>query len=302
MLHRFTDSRARLGFHDVHELRETLELLRRRRFNILSVTDLVRSFEAGGPPKGHTVVFTVDDGYADFAALGAKVFADYDCPVTVFVASGFIDGEYWFWWDRVEFLFRETRRTTVEVRLGGASPTYVLRTPAQRALATQDLVQRLKLVHESEKEALLAALPAQSEVELPRTAPGEYAPMTWDDIRACRTRGASFGPHTVHHPILSQVSDDQVVTEVVGSRDRLIDELGQAGPVFCFPNGDGSSFGARESRVLAENGFQAALSALPDYVPLAPRDWPSLRWALPRFSCPITPGRVLALVTGLQRY
>lgn len=302
MLHRFSDRQANPGFHSLNSLRATLELLRRRRFDLLSIADLVTNLRDGIPLARHSIAFTVDDGYADFSGLAADVFLQFDCPVTVYIATGFVDRRYWFWWDRVEVAFRQTPRSEVSLSMGTEALTYRLHSSSERGFAIIDLISRLKRVTEATKEALLQSLPTELDVDLPQVAPDDYAPMTWDEIRSLQGRGVAFGPHTVSHPILAQVSAPQMLYEVNESRDRLNAELGRAGPAFCYPNGDSSSFGAREVQAIRSSGFTAALSALPDYVPSGLGCWEESRWSLPRFHCPDRPGRVLALVTGVQRY
>ena len=58
-----------------------------------------------GPPLNRAVAFTIDDGYVEQATVAAPVFAEFDCPVTTFVTSGFLDRALWFWWDQIEYVF-----------------------------------------------------------------------------------------------------------------------------------------------------------------------------------------------------
>lgn len=33
------------------------------------------------------------------------MFAEFDCPFTTFLTTGFLDRTLWFWWDRIEYVF-----------------------------------------------------------------------------------------------------------------------------------------------------------------------------------------------------
>src|SRR5205814_226357 len=89
----------------IEELRTTLEYLRAQGFYFLSIDELINSLRERRPLPRRAVAFTVDDGYFDFAERGARVFAEFDCPVSMFLVTGFLDGELWLWWDKVRYLF-----------------------------------------------------------------------------------------------------------------------------------------------------------------------------------------------------
>src|SRR5690242_15771182 len=122
MLHRF-DGAANGNGHSILALRQTLEWLRRHRFPLISLADLVESLERGDTPS-RAVVFTIDDGYVEQATVAGPVFAEFDCPVTTFLTTGFIDGLLWLWWDRVDCLFLRTKRVDVSIDVGGRPFAY----------------------------------------------------------------------------------------------------------------------------------------------------------------------------------
>src|SRR4030095_7304130 len=117
------------------------------------------------------VAFTLDDGYEDQATVGAPIFAEYDCPVTTFVTTGFLDRELWFWWDRIEYVCRHTKRPRVTVRLGSSPVSYRWEKAGERLRAQLDFIERCKEVPDAEKHAGMQALAADAEVELTQHAP-----------------------------------------------------------------------------------------------------------------------------------
>ena len=259
MLHRFRDPERGIEGTDPALVRRALGLLRRRRFEFVSVEDLFRRLRAEGPPLRRAVTFTIDDGYADQAEIGAPVFAEFDCPATVFVTTGFLDGGLWFWWDRIGWVFRQTRRRRVRVDVAGERLDLAWESPERRAVVESDFIARCKTVPDSEKLAAILGLATEADVALPDVPPPGCAPMTWEHLRDCEGRGMSFGPHTVTHPILSQVDDTHSRREIVDSWARLREQARAPVPVFCYPNGGWADFGPREIATIKGCGLAGAV-------------------------------------------
>lgn len=303
MLHRFTDPHLGVVGTDPAALRDHLAYLRRHRYRLLGMTDvLARLADGDAGPAAPAVAFTVDDGYADFARIAAPVFAEYDCPVTLFVATGFLDGQLWFWWDRVTHLFEQTRRSSLAVGRASAG-LYRWATPGERVRVRQDVSRRLEWLDAPEREATILDLSRQLDVELPATPPPAFAPMTWTDVRRTAAVGATFGPHTVTHRILSQAPSDAAEREIQESYRRVRQETEAAVPVFCYPNGEARSFGRRELEAVQRAGLRAAVSAVPGYAALSgpPGRGTLAPFALPRFPYPVDRPHLVHLASGLAR-
>jgi peptidoglycan/xylan/chitin deacetylase (PgdA/CDA1 family) len=298
MLHRFADSERGVEGITREELRASLAFLRRHRFRLGSFNDLLSEpYANSGRP---IVLFTVDDGHEEFATVAAPVFAEYDCPVTVFLTTGPIDGAMWFWWDKVDFVVKTTSRREVRLDIDGKSTMWHWRLPRERRLAASEIVEQLKLIPEDAKRDLLATLAERLEVTLPSTPPPAYTAMSWTDVRRCAARGATFGPHTVTHPILSQISEPQAEWEILESWRRLRAECDATVPIFCYPNG---LYSSREVNILRRSDLVAAVTTKPQYtsrsVSLANAS--SGRFHLPRFNYPADHAEFVAIATGLDR-
>lgn len=259
MLHRFAHpDRGVLG-HDPALVRASLAWLRREGFTLIGVRELLQRLQDGGPALRRAVGFTIDDGYADHAEIAAPLFAEFDCPVTTFVATGFLDRQLWFWWDRIEFAFEHSTRMAATVGLSDAMLDYAWPDGPGRKRAQVDFIERCKRVPDAEKHAGIERLAGALGVELPAAPPSRYAPMTWDQLREVERRGMSFGPHTVTHPVLSQTPDAQSHAELHDSWARLRSQAHAPVPIFCYPNGGWQDFGDREVRTLREIGIAGAV-------------------------------------------
>lgn len=259
MLHRFRDPRRGTEGDDPGILRRALDMLRRRRYELIPLDDLFRRLRGEGKPVSRAVAFTIDDGYAEQAEIAGPVFAEFDCPVTTFVTTGFLDGQLWFWWDRIAWILRQTRRTRLEVAMPETTTVLAWNSEAERLEAAAQFTSRCKSLPDDEKRAAISRLADGAEVALPASPPPEFAPMSWEQLRRAEGSGMSFGPHTVTHPILSRTSDEESRREIADSWTRLREEARSPVPVFCYPNGTPADFGSREIATICGCGMSAAV-------------------------------------------
>jgi peptidoglycan/xylan/chitin deacetylase (PgdA/CDA1 family) len=261
MMHRVRDGDPGATGIDARKLRSGLDYLRRNGFELVSLTELFQRLAGEGPRVRGAVAFTVDDGYLDQAELAGPIFSEFDCPVTTFVTTGFLDGALWLWWDKVEHIVSNTARKSLTVRLEEKTLRYDLDPEGARSETCADFVERCKIVDDEEKHRAITRLAQEAEVDLPDTPPQRYSPMTWEDVRACERQGMTFGAHTVSHPILSRTTPERALEEIAESWRRVRAEAVEPVPIFCYPSGREADFGDREVSIVRELGFMGALSA-----------------------------------------
>jgi len=298
-LHRFAVPDLGVVGRDPAMLRLVLARLRREGYRLVGLAEALQLLREPGGRSERVVAFTVDDGYADFALAGADAFLAYDCPVTVFVVTGFVDGGLWLWWDQIEHVCLTTAKLQIRVAVGSGVTSLDLRAPGHRRAEVQRLVERLKGVSEGEKRAAIARLVAAADVELPARGPPRYRGLTWDEVRALESRGVRFGPHTVSHPLLTRTSAEQSEREIVESWRVLRANAREPLGVFAYPNG---AFGSREIATVEQAGLDAAVTTVPRYASRLDGVRSSqVRYRLPRFPYPGDPDGVCLVASGFRR-
>jgi peptidoglycan/xylan/chitin deacetylase (PgdA/CDA1 family) len=301
MLHRFAVPDVGVVGDDPAQLRRTLAYLRRHRYELLALPELVRRLQGQGPKLQKAVAFTLDDGYFDEVMVAGPVFAEFDCPATTFVTTGFLDKRLWNWWDKIEYVFEHCRRSSLDVELDGHLLTFCWHTTAERELAQTDFTGRCKLVANAEKLAAIEHLATAAEVDLPVEVPAKYAPVSWEQLRAAEARGMSFGPHTVTHPVLARTSDEESRREITESWLRLQAMAAKPVPVFCYPNGQLTDFGAREISTMREVGLVAAVVGTAGYANTQSYSEPDGPYLIHRFGLPSDMRHFIQFASGIER-
>lgn len=300
-LHRFAMPDFEIRGHDPVVLSQHLEYLRRRRYTLMSAMELLRHLDERIPFPETAVVFTVDDGYADFAEVGAPVFAAYDCPVTVFLVTDFVSGRLWCWFDRIAWAFTHSARRDVALEILGQRVWLRWTNPAECERASDDVVERLKRVEDAVKEEVLLSLAGALELEIPDRVPEQYKAMNWDQVRACESLGATFGPHSVSHPILSRVDASRSDREISASWQAVATGTDAAVPIFCYPNGTAADFSSREKESIARSSMAAAVSTTSRPLEACLSSNATIdRFAIPRIAYSEQKRSFVQIVSGLE--
>jgi peptidoglycan/xylan/chitin deacetylase (PgdA/CDA1 family)/folate-dependent phosphoribosylglycinamide formyltransferase PurN len=85
--------------------------------------------------------------------------------------------------------------------------------------------------------------------------------MSWDDVRELRARGFEIGAHTMNHVDLGAVHGTDAAREIVGSRQRIREEVGIHTPFFSYPFGRADQITEENRGVVRQVGFETCLSA-----------------------------------------
>jgi peptidoglycan/xylan/chitin deacetylase (PgdA/CDA1 family) len=285
---------------ELASLRRAFAFLRKSRdYRLVQLEDFFRPAAMDVGADGIPVAITFDDGYHDQLDLAGPVLAEFDIPATVFITSGFVDGELWMWWDQIRYAMQSTECTSLAmVEVPGPSLHWDSDGPS-RDRAAALLSEYLKRVPDDHRRVVMAGLPQALDVEIPSKPPSSFAPTDWRTMREWEALGlVKFAPHTRSHPILSRTEAGVARAEVEQSWGRLVEELAAPSPVLAFPNGTAEDFGPRDLEIVEEVGLLGSVSALPGLV--RPREERSAHAVLPRYVLPADLPRLRMIVSGLE--
>jgi peptidoglycan/xylan/chitin deacetylase (PgdA/CDA1 family) len=296
MFHRFRTPDGRVAGHDPELVGMALDYLRTHGFQVMTIDDVLRG-QIDRTLPSQVVAFTMDDGYREQGVIGAEVFLAHECPVTIYLATGAVDGRYWPMEAKLAYLFSQVKQE-FSLSLRGKDVT-VPPNPASIAAARRRLVNELKDYPLDQSNLCVEALAVRLGIELPESPPPEYCSLTWAEVSDLEARGISFGGHTVRHATLSAETDEVSWREIEECTRTLETNLRRPSKVFCYPTGRFRDYGDREITYLKELGYMAAASAEPGYCAID-NDVDS-RFNLRRFSFPDNLLDFKDIVLQLQR-
>jgi len=87
--------------------------------------------------------------------------------------------------------------------------------------------------------------------------------LDWGEIREMQSSGLiTFGSHTLHHLVLTKLSEQEIAEEVAGSKKLLEEKLGEKVDFFAYPLG---IFDARSRKAVVDAGYLAAVATNPGH-------------------------------------
>jgi peptidoglycan/xylan/chitin deacetylase (PgdA/CDA1 family) len=222
-------------------------------FNVLPLDQAVQRLQAGTLPA-RAACITFDDGYADNHHVARPILQRHGLTATFFIATGFLDGGR-MWNDTIIETVRACQAAVLDVSALGLG-SHSLGTVAAQQAAIAALIGHIKYRPVAERINLTEDIGRLANVQLPQNLM-----MTSAEVKAMRQAGMQIGAHTVSHPILARLTDDQARQEIGDSKRFLEQLLGERISVFAYPNGKpGEDYSPQSVEVVRSLGFDAAVS------------------------------------------
>ncbi len=230
--------------------REELRFFKRV-FDLITLDELPAVLREGRRGRRPVLAVTVDDGFRNNYELLFPVLREEGVRVTIFLATGPIDGRGPLWVDRLAAMIRETREETIEMPEVAGGGRRALDSVRARRTVYGELVGRLKDVEGGTRRRVLEAI--EERLGRPRHLPEM---LTWGQVRRMRAEGIVFGAHTVTHPILTRIPHEEACREILESKQRIEEELGEPVRHFAYPNGRPEDFNEALREYCREIGFE----------------------------------------------
>ncbi len=203
-----------------------------RKFRPVSLDEVLQFAQAGRQLPPGAVAVTFDDGFADNYELALPILNRYGIPASFYIMVNAVENGTLPWYCRLRFAFHATNKMEWKDPVNGR--TFRLDVPEERRVALQLAWDTGAKLTGSVQDRFIGGVEEALGTE-PANAPHGFM-MTWEQVRGLRKAGHTVGAHTLSHPNVAQVSVSEARSEIVESKRRLEEKLGEAIEHFSYPH------------------------------------------------------------------
>ncbi len=221
--------------------------------NVLPLDQAVARLQAGTLPA-RAACITFDDGYADNHRVALPILQRHGLTATFFIATGFLDGGR-MWNDTIIESIRAYTAPALDLSSLGLG-RHVLGSLEDRRAAIATLIDHIKYLPLAQRVTVTDQI-----AQLARVLPPHDLMMTSQAVKALHQAGMQIGAHTVSHPILARLTDEQARHEIQNGKHFLEQLLEERVGLFAYPNGKPvEDYIPQSVEVVRSLGFDAAFS------------------------------------------
>ncbi len=249
-----------------------------KNYNCLNIYQAIDHLSKDMLPE-NTVIVTFDDGYKDNITYALPILKKFNVPAEIYITTGFPDKTCDLWWYELEHLLRELDYLSFE--WNNKHYSWDLKRLELKYEAYRD-IRTLFVTSSLDNQKVLLEILRSSNNDSSFTT--EDYSMSWEDIiELGRDPLIAIGAHTISHPSLSQLTDEDVYKEMKGSKDRLEEMLKHPIETFSYPFGSSVEADRRVSLIAEKIGYKCALACMYGHIRREHKDHP---YSIPRI--PIT--------------
>lgn len=254
MFHRFTNAPEKRvdasGVISGASFDRLLGYIRKKGPEIVALRDVPHAIAEGR----RFICLTIDDGYRDNMEIALPVLRRHNAPVSIFVPSAILDRTIDAWWLQVEEIARQYDNPCA---------------------AYENIMMEI-----SKKPEVLTQL--RESFTVSQSELNDRYFMSASEVRALdRDPLVEIGGHTITHPKLKNLDDDEAEREISQNKKDLENLLGRAVETFAYPFGDAPACGAREYALARKAGYKIAVTTREGNIFPAHEEYMT---ALPRYS------------------
>lgn len=200
-------------------------------YDPVTMDDIVKFTRGEAKMPKKPVAVTFDDGYRDNFAIAGPILDKTGIRATIYVTAGSVGNEHPPWFVRVRHAVWSTK---IQECAGLTNGILKIHDRDDRVAAARLLARRCaKLVGEELDQEVRRI---EQMLEVDPFVPQERLMMDWEEIRRMAEAGHVIGSHTVSHPNVAHLSEDEMNRELKESKKMIEEEIGRTVDHFSYPN------------------------------------------------------------------
>ncbi len=218
-------------------------------FDVLTFSELYHALQVSSLPK-RPLIITFDDGYRDNYLYAYPIIKRHGLPATFFLTTGYIGHKETFWFEKVAYWIKNTRKKSFRLKADHEHEYYICDNRKEVVRSVQTL---LKNVNETIHEDLIEQLENQLETSIMDSMP--VRTLSWEEVREMSKCGIEFGSHSVSHLNLAAISKPRLMEEIYGSKATIEKEVGVPVITIAYPFGGTHTYNPEVQEVTQNAGY-----------------------------------------------
>lgn len=254
MYHRILDIPAVRGISP--QLFEQQLIYIKNHFRVVSVETLLSELQSH-QIQPYTLALTFDDGHYDFYENAWPLLKKYQLPATLYITTGFVDGQCWLWPDLIKYLLlNATQQNLTLAPLG----TLLLNSETLHQ-CWSNIGDYCLTLNVEERNQFIHQLAAAIGVDIPARPSSPFSAVSWDQLRVMHTEGLAIASHTLTHPLLSKLNTADLQHELQHSAQMIREYLDITATGICYPNGRPEDINLNVIHAAQATGYRYGLLA-----------------------------------------
>ena len=233
-----------------------------KNYHVLSLNDIYDRVSHHIPLPNQCLAITFDDGYADNYDFAWPILKKYDLPATIFLTAGCIDGQVPLWFDQVLSAFKTTAIKKFECPVTGT--VFDIQTREQKLYTAHVMLEQLKQKDIDHRNKIAADILHELGISKTDKLHNTSTLLTWPQVKKMSVNNISFGSHTMTHPILACLTEEDLEWELAASMKLISENISKKVPFLAYPNGKNKDFTENAVQAVRQAGYKAALTTEPD--------------------------------------
>lgn len=205
-----------------------------RHFEPVTLNDIVDALNGTRTLSRCCFHLTFDDGFREMYDIVAPILQRAGVPATFFLATAFLDGGGLAHYNQLSVLLDQMQSLHSRSSAARARLESILPAPRSGRAALQDRMLSIGYAQKSLVHSLAEALDFDLKQYICETRPH----LSSEQIATLLNRGFSIGSHSHDHPLYTDLSLSQQLTQTRMSMELLETRFGVSPKAFAFPHND----------------------------------------------------------------
>lgn len=197
-------------------------LLLKNHFTVINTVELAELIASDKIVSERFAVITFDDGYLDNYTNALPILLKHNVQAVFYLATEFLSANKITWWDEIAYLLRLSQGMAYQL------PRGIRQYHLEEVNIDKTIQQIMTDIKQTKTLSVLDALDdIRAKFPLARQkllSEDHKLFMGWKEAKELVTKGMEVGSHTLTHPILSQLNNQQHQEEVIESK-RILEEM-----------------------------------------------------------------------------